>query len=73
MKWDDLNSEKRFVPWIAYSQTKLANILHAKELAHRLENTGISVYVLHPGEFKLEKYPIKIEIFQNMINLTIEV
>ena len=57
MKWDDLNSEKRFVPWLAYSQTKLANILHAKELAHRLENTGISVYVLHPGEFEF-KNPI---------------
>ena len=33
-----------------YCQSKLANILHAKELAKRLENTGISVYVLHPGK-----------------------
>ncbi len=49
MNWDDLNWERRFSAWPAYSQSKLANILHAKELAHRLENTGISVYVLHPG------------------------
>ena len=35
-----------------YSQSKLANILHAKELAKKLESTGISVYVLHPG-FKI--------------------
>ena len=49
MNWDDLNWERRFSSWPAYSQSKLANILHAKELAHRLENTGISVYVLHPG------------------------
>jgi NAD(P)-dependent dehydrogenase (short-subunit alcohol dehydrogenase family) len=51
MKWDDLNAERRFFGWQAYSMSKLANILHAKELAHRLENTGISVYVLHPGKY----------------------
>ena len=33
----------------AYGHSKLANLLHAKELAKRLENTGISVYALHPG------------------------
>ena len=38
--WDRMQS---------YCISKLANILHAKELAKRLENTGISVYVLHPG------------------------
>ena len=32
-----------------YAQSKLANVLHGKELAKRLENTGISVYSLHPG------------------------
>ena len=37
-----------------YGQSKLANLLHAKELAKRLNNTGISVYVLHPGVIATE-------------------
>ncbi len=35
--------------FVVYGHSKLANILHAKELARRLENTGISAYSLHPG------------------------
>lgn len=50
MHWDDLNFERSaYVPLQAYSQSKLANILHAKELARRLSSSGISVYSLHPG------------------------
>ena len=56
MYFDDLNFEKGYpipnaiigIPK-SYWQSKLANILHGKELAKRLENTGISVYSLHPG------------------------
>ena len=33
----------------AYSVAKLANIIFAKELAHRLEGTGVTTYALHPG------------------------
>jgi retinol dehydrogenase 12 len=32
-----------------YSQTKLMNVLHAKELARRLADTGAASYSLHPG------------------------
>ncbi len=32
-----------------YGVSKLANVLHAKELARRLEGTGVTVYALHPG------------------------
>ena len=53
MQFDDLNFEKGFSSIMGipkpYCQSKLANILHGKELAKRLENTGISVYSLHPG------------------------
>ncbi len=49
MHWDDLNWEKSYNKIAAYSQSKLANVLHAKELAKQLENDGISVYSLHPG------------------------
>ena len=32
-----------------YSVSKLANVLHAQELARRLEGTGVTTYALHPG------------------------
>jgi NAD(P)-dependent dehydrogenase (short-subunit alcohol dehydrogenase family) len=32
-----------------YSVSKLANLLHAQELARRLDGTGVSTYALHPG------------------------
>jgi len=32
-----------------YRVSKLANVLHAGELARRLENTGVTTYSLHPG------------------------
>ena len=49
IRFDDFNYEKGFSYMEAYGHSKLANILHAKELAKRLENTCISVYSLHPG------------------------
>jgi len=32
-----------------YAVTKLMNVLHAKELAHRLAGTRVTTYALHPG------------------------
>lgn len=32
-----------------YGVSKLCNVLHAKNLARRLEGTGVTVYALHPG------------------------
>ncbi len=32
-----------------YSVSKLANVLHAQELARRLDGTGVTAYSLHPG------------------------
>lgn len=32
-----------------YQASKLANVLHANELARRLEGTGVTTYSLHPG------------------------
>jgi NAD(P)-dependent dehydrogenase (short-subunit alcohol dehydrogenase family) len=49
MVWDNLNAEKSYNSVNAYGQSKLANVLHAKELAKRLDKSGISVYSLHPG------------------------
>jgi NAD(P)-dependent dehydrogenase (short-subunit alcohol dehydrogenase family) len=33
-----------------YAVSKLANVLHAQELARRLDGTGVTTYSLHPGE-----------------------
>ncbi|MEO0605703.1 MAG: SDR family oxidoreductase, partial [Myxococcota bacterium] len=33
----------------AYAQSKLANLLHARELAKRLEGTGVTAVSVHPG------------------------
>nr|XP_043627722.1 short-chain dehydrogenase TIC 32, chloroplastic-like [Erigeron canadensis] len=50
--FDKLNDEKCYNSFYAYGQSKLANILHAKELARRLKEEGvdnITVNALHPG------------------------
>ncbi|XP_076912779.1 short-chain dehydrogenase TIC 32, chloroplastic-like [Bidens hawaiensis] len=49
--FDKLNDEKCYNSFYAYGQSKLANILHAKELARRLKEEGqnITANALHPG------------------------
>lgn len=48
--FDDIQFEKRSYNGIkAYAQSKLANILFTKELAERLEGTGVSANCFHPG------------------------
>jgi NAD(P)-dependent dehydrogenase (short-subunit alcohol dehydrogenase family) len=50
ISFDDPNWETRkYAEWPAYSQSKLANILFARELAKRCEGTGVTSYSLHPG------------------------
>ena len=51
---DDLNSRKSYKKIKAYSQSKLANILFARELSTRLLNTGVTVNSLHPGIVQTE-------------------
>ncbi|WP_422342771.1 SDR family NAD(P)-dependent oxidoreductase [Parasphingorhabdus sp.] len=49
MKWDDLQQTNKFNASDAYTQSKLANILHARQLAKRLKGKGIRVNSVHPG------------------------
>lgn len=49
MKWDDLQQKASFSVNDAYTQSKLANILHARELARRVAPHGIRVNAVHPG------------------------
>ena len=47
---DDPNYEKRpYDGWEAYAQSKLANLLHARGLAQRLEGSGVVAVSVHPG------------------------
>lgn len=47
----DLQGERRYQPWLAYGQSKLANLLFAYELQRRLAAAGSSAISIaaHPG------------------------
>lgn len=48
--FDDLMFERQpYDGWTAYAQSKLANVLHAKHLATRLQGTGVVAVSVHPG------------------------
>ena len=50
LDFDDLQFERRkYDGWEAYAQSKLANLLHARELARRLAGSGVTVASVHPG------------------------
>jgi NAD(P)-dependent dehydrogenase (short-subunit alcohol dehydrogenase family) len=46
---DDLQNEREYKAMKVYGQSKTANILFTRELAQRLEGSGVSVNALHPG------------------------
>jgi NAD(P)-dependent dehydrogenase (short-subunit alcohol dehydrogenase family) len=49
IRFDDLAAEKSYAPWTHYGQSKLANVLFAKELARRLAGTRRTATAVHPG------------------------
>jgi len=49
IRFDDLQLEKNYSGFAAYSQSKLCNILFTYELARRMEGSGVMVNALHPG------------------------
>lgn len=44
-----VGSEKNFRAMTAYGRSKLCNILFTRELARRLNGTGVTANCLHPG------------------------
>ncbi|XP_030529008.1 short-chain dehydrogenase TIC 32 B, chloroplastic-like [Rhodamnia argentea] len=51
IRFDDINDQLGYSDKKAYGQSKLANILHANELSHRLQQEGANITVnsVHPG------------------------
>lgn len=49
LDFNDLQSEKRYAPLVAYADSKLANILFTRSLANQLRGEGITANCLHPG------------------------
>jgi NAD(P)-dependent dehydrogenase (short-subunit alcohol dehydrogenase family) len=47
--WNDVQFERRYNAFSAYGQSKYFNVLHANELARRLQGTGVTANSLHPG------------------------
>jgi NAD(P)-dependent dehydrogenase (short-subunit alcohol dehydrogenase family) len=54
IRWDDLQSERSFKPFEVYGRSKLANVLFARELARRIEGSGVLSVSCHPGAVDTE-------------------
>lgn len=46
---EDLTLEKAYTGYAAYAQSKLANVMHALDLAAASDPAELAVYALHPG------------------------
>ena len=56
IRFEDIGFEENYRPFRVYAQSKLANIMFTYELASRLEGTGVSANVLHPGSVASKLY-----------------
>ena len=72
MDFEDINFEKRpYSKIAAYGQSKLANILFAKELHNKVKDLGITSYALHPGSVNTElgRYDFGASIYYSTFGL----
>ncbi|BAT73061.1 Short-chain dehydrogenase TIC 32 [Vigna angularis] len=69
--FDKINDESGYNSYFSYGQSKLANILHAKELARRLKEEGVEITVnsLHPGSIvtNILRYHGYVNALANMV------
>ncbi len=52
IQFDNLDGSKGYGEWTNYGQSKIANLLFAKELARRFAGTGKTANAVHPGVIK---------------------
>jgi NAD(P)-dependent dehydrogenase (short-subunit alcohol dehydrogenase family) len=71
IKRGDINSEQSYNPFLAYAQSKLANVLFTRALAGRLKDTQVTVNALHPGTINTEltRYMNGVSLLFNQILL----
>uniref|UniRef100_A0A670Z5R3 Dehydrogenase/reductase 13 n=1 Tax=Pseudonaja textilis TaxID=8673 RepID=A0A670Z5R3_PSETE len=65
------SGEGMWKPIQSYCNSKLANILHARELAKRLEGTNVTCYAVHPGEWNLHTHthtPVHLGLRQTFLS-----
>ena len=61
--FDNLDGSKGYKPWAFYGQSKMANLLFAKELSRRFKPGARTAYAVHPGV-------IRTNLSRNMGGLT---
>jgi len=49
LNFDDLQSQRGYTGFPVYSRSKLCNILFNRELARRIDGSGVTANALHPG------------------------
>lgn len=49
MGFEDLHARRSYNAVTAYNRSKLANVLFTRELARRVEGSGVSAFAVHPG------------------------
>lgn len=49
LRLDDLHGERSWGAWQSYAMSKLANIAFTRELARRLDGSGVTATCCHPG------------------------
>ena len=54
IQFDNLEGTLEYSRWRAYGQSKLANLLFARELATRMPHSSQSAFAVHPGVIKTE-------------------
>lgn len=69
IEFDNLSGDRGYEGWTAYGQSKIANILFAKELARRLDR-GRTANALHPGVIQTNLARSMSPIVRGMITLT---
>jgi NAD(P)-dependent dehydrogenase (short-subunit alcohol dehydrogenase family) len=50
MRWDDLQFERSYNKWVAYGQSKTANVLFAVHLDALGRQAGVHAFAVHPGK-----------------------
>lgn len=69
INFEDIEGKQKYSGFKAYSQSKLANILFTKSLAHRLKGSNVTANCLHPGMVKTGFFMNVKEPWRSLVHL----